>query len=111
MFGLEMLNVAAGLVFNYLLLSLVCSAFNEIIEAWLKKRATNLERGIRELLSDSQGTGIVTDLYRHPLIYGLFAGEYHAERRRNWLGRTHLPSYIPARSFALALIDIILNPV
>lgn len=140
MFGSEILDVAIGMILVYLLLSLICSAVNEIIEAWLKKRATDLERGIRELLRDWEGEGVVKDLYQHPLISGLFRGEYkptdlsHKSGLGNWLrekvsaarldarksgyrlrglllnrGGTDLPSYIPTRNFALAMIDLVLQ--
>jgi hypothetical protein len=102
MFGSEILDVAIGLIFVYLLLSLICSAANEMIEAWLKNRASDLERGIRELLNDNDGTGLVQKLYEHPLVYSLFKGTYNPADNSN------LPSYIPARNFALALMDIVL---
>ena len=51
MFNSNIIDVAIGMIFIYLLLSLMCSAANEIIELMLKKRAIDLERGIRELLS------------------------------------------------------------
>ena len=112
MFGSTLLDIAIGLIFVYLLLSLICSALNEIIEAWLKKRATDLERGIAELLLDRQGTGLVKQLYKHPLVSGLFKGEYESSLNKKWwsniISRTKLPSYIPARNFALALMDTIL---
>ena len=110
MFGLEMLDVAIGIIFVYLLMSLICSAFNEIIEAWFKKRATYLEWGIRGLLNDPSGKGLVTALYNHPLIYGLFEGIYNPDNLRDRKGKTNLPSYIPARNFALALMDTVLHP-
>lgn len=44
MFDSAILDVAFGLVFLYLLLSLITSAVNELIEAWLKMRAVDLER-------------------------------------------------------------------
>lgn len=50
MFGLDMLDVVIGVIFVYLLLSLICSAVNEMIEAFMKQRAYSLENGIRELL-------------------------------------------------------------
>src|SRR6266446_9206904 len=109
MFNSQILDVAIGLIFVYLLLSLICSAANEIIEIALKKRAIDLERGIRELLvpgSDSGNPDIVRDLYNHPLINGLFAGRYENSRiasRVRWVARTALPSYIPARNFSLSL--------
>lgn len=114
MFNSEILDVAIGMIFVYLLLSLICSAANETIEMGLKKRATDLERGIRELLVPGNPSGpaeIVQQLYNHPLINGLFGGVYEQSRIRNplrYIWRTKLPSYIPSRSFALALMDLIL---
>lgn len=110
MFGSAILEVALGLLFLYLLLSLLCSAISELLEAWLKRRATDLERGLRELLADPDGTALVRKLYDHPLVYGLYRGRYDpsATRKAGRLFRPVLPSYIPARTFALALMDIIL---
>lgn len=116
MFNSNILDVAIGMIFIYLLLSLMCSAANEIIELMLKKRAIDLERGIRELLQPgtASGTpGIVQKLYDHALVNNLFGGTYEESRianpfRRLW--RTQLPSYIPARNFALALMDLVALP-
>ena len=46
MLGSVVLDIAIGLVFVYLLLSLVCSAVREGVEARLKRRAVHLEAGI-----------------------------------------------------------------
>jgi hypothetical protein len=122
MLGLTLLDVSIGMIFIYLLLSLICAAANEIIEGYLGNRATDLERGIRELLdpnSQVSQTGIVAQLYNHPLVNGLYKGTYNrfvAYRNKfvlfRWLVRlsagTKLPSYIPARNFALALMDTVL---
>jgi hypothetical protein len=81
MFGSSFLEVVIGLSFTYLLLSLVCSTVREGIESLTKSRATLLERGIRELLYDRAGTGLAKTLYEHPLIFGLFRGDYLAHRR------------------------------
>lgn len=116
MFNTTILDVAIGMIFVYLLLSLMCSAANEIIELLLKKRAVDLERGIRELLlpdSKSGGDDIVRKLYNHPLVNGLFGGKYEDSKitsRIRYVWRTQLPSYIPARSFALALMDLFGTP-
>jgi hypothetical protein len=45
-----MLDVAIGMIFTYLLLRLICSAINEVIERQLKNRATDLEQGRRTVL-------------------------------------------------------------
>ena len=52
MFGSTILDVAIGIVFIYLLVSLVISATNELIAALLKSRAKNLSKGIQVLLQD-----------------------------------------------------------
>jgi len=106
MFNSGILDVAIGLVFIFLLLSLICSAINEIIESRLKMRAADLEKGIRGFLHDQDGTGLAQQIYTHPLVFGLFQGNYNPQESSN------LPSYIPSRNFALALMDIILpaNP-
>jgi hypothetical protein len=103
MFGSEMLDIAIGMIFMYLLLSLICSAINELIERSLKNRATDLEQGIRELLDDKEGNGLVTDLYQHGMINGLFKGNYKPEASN----KSNLPSYIPSRNFALAILGIV----
>src|SRR6267378_3643573 len=98
MFGSTVIDIAIGLVFVYLLLSLICSAVNEIIERFAKYRASDLERGIKELLHDQAW---VDQIYKHPLVNGLFEGAYEP-------GGKKLPSYIPATNFALALMDCVL---
>ncbi len=90
LFGSTVLEVAIGVVFVYLLLSLLCSALGEMIEAVLHYRARNLERGISILLNDPARQGLAKDFFAHPLIKGLYQ-----EGPR--------PSYIPARTFTLAL--------
>ena len=124
MFGSEIIDVVIGMIFVFLLLSLVCSAASEIIEAWLNKRADYLEKGISELLTDRDGSGYLKEIYRHPLIAGLYRDKY-GEEETGWrqnlsprllgilselgLKKTRLPSYIPAENFALALMDIVLD--
>jgi hypothetical protein len=119
MFGSVLLDVAIGLSLIYLLFSTVCSALSEIIEGFLKNRAKDLERGIRELLSAGPAAGqdqtgpadnsAVAKIYNHPLIYSLFAGDYQPASAKKWYERgVSLPSYIPARNFALALMDLAL---
>lgn len=98
---LQMLNVAIGIVFIYLLLSLICTAINEIIEKFLKNRASDLRRGIEVMLQDNNNN-LLEKLYNHPLIFSLYDGRYDKASSKK------LPSYIPSANFALALMDIIL---
>src|SRR5215469_16287328 len=116
MFGSSLLDVAIGLIFVYLVASLVCSAANEVLEGWLKNRATDLERGIRELFGldpNEKTPKLMAELYNNPMVNGLFKGKYGQEvtgtwhRLLEWLRKgPNLPSYIPARNFALAIMDI-----
>ncbi|MDQ3651856.1 MAG: hypothetical protein M3458_16595 [Acidobacteriota bacterium] len=90
MFGSTILEVALGLILVYLLLGLVCTAVGEFIAAALKLRAKDLERGIRTLLQDPE---VLRRFHNHPMI-------------RTLRVNGSKPSYIPSRSFALALMDI-----
>jgi hypothetical protein len=101
MFGSEVLDVAIGLVFIYLVLSLICSAACELLESFWKRRAEYLQRGMSELFGGASGSALVKAIYDHPLVSSLFHGEYEEGKTGN------LPSYIPAHNFALALMDII----
>jgi hypothetical protein len=99
MFGSVILDIAIGMIFVFLMLSLVCSAINEIIEAYMNKRADYLAQGIKDLLDDKDGSGFSKMLYEHPLVAALIQNRHSA--------KPLLPSYIPARNFAIALMDIV----
>jgi hypothetical protein len=94
MFGSTILDAAIGIIFIYLLVSLVISAINELIAAMLKSRAENLSQAIQALLQDPSQAGWVARFYQHPLIQSLSVPNSK-------------PSYIPSRTFALALLDLI----
>jgi hypothetical protein len=100
MSSLSLLDVAIAMVFFFLLLSLVCSAANEIFAALLQTRARFLERGIRRLLVTDE---FAAKLYNHPLIDSL------SDEVDTLFKKVHkpLPSYISSRTFALAMMDLI----
>src|SRR5262245_39728354 len=113
MFGLQILDIAIGLIFVYLLLALICTTVSELLAGLLSRRSRNLFIGIRGLLEDEavrlknpqaphdhKGKGLVDLFYTHPLIKALHG-------RRMWGEGKSKPSYIPSRTFALALLDII----
>src|SRR5256714_8121525 len=85
-FGSTMLEIAIGIIFVYLLMSLLCSALAEFIESLFKFRARDLEKGITKLLGNPQ---LAQSFFDQPMVKTMFQG------RR--------PSYIPARTFSLAL--------
>ena len=104
MFGSEILDVAIGVALVFLMMSFLATAIREAIESVVKARAVFLERGIRQLLDDPDGTGLARAFYEHPLIFSLFPGEFDPKDRRLF-GRA-LPTYVPARNFADTLIDL-----
>ena len=110
MLGSEILEVAIGVIFVFLLVSIACAAIREGIEAWFKSRAAYLEYGIRELLHDRRAMGLANSLYNHPLVYGLYPGGYpgalSSDQPPILAHGARLPSYIPSRTFALALLDM-----
>jgi hypothetical protein len=101
MFSSNILDVAAGLVFVFLLLSLISSAANELIETFLRQRAAFLEKGIKEMIggNDSVTLDFMQKIYDHGLVNSLYVGTYLNPKKI-------LPTYIPARNFALAVVDL-----
>ena len=116
------LEVAIGMAFIYLLLSLFCTAINEAIAGILGSRATNLEKGIKSLFTDGlkkkaedNGSGTFTPpvtlaeaIYNHGLIQSLYRSTA-TEKASIWFGKigSHLPSYIPTHTFTSALLDVL----
>ncbi len=91
MTGIAILDVALGLVFVYLLLSLLCTAVTEWIAQATRLRARTLKAGIESLLADTKFRRVTEELYKHPLIAGL----KHGERD---------PSYVSGPLFAKAFL-------
>jgi hypothetical protein len=146
MMGSLILEVAIGMMFIYLLLSLVASALQEILSSFLQARAANLQRGLRSLFSNDKfnsETTLLSLIYDHGLVRGLYQdpdkdflaiGRASKLRHKIWTSYASfrgalrhvfgvappgipfkandilLPAYIPSRTFALALIDILNNP-
>jgi hypothetical protein len=103
-----LIEVAIGLAFVYLLLSLLCSVVNEWMAGILASRAKNLERGIRSLFTDGEfekSKQSLTDaLYDHGLIQSLYT-------QSGWdklVGRKGRPSYIPSEMFATTMVNLFL---
>ena len=105
MFGSYVLEVAIGLVFVYMLVSLLCSTINEqVIARFFNLRANTLEAGIKNMLAAIGTPGgaldtVVEQVYKNPRIKALSQNAASDNSRK--------PSYIPADAFALALIDVV----
>ncbi|MGD0445814.1 MAG: hypothetical protein ABSA39_17915 [Edaphobacter sp.] len=163
MFGSVVLDVAIGMVFVFLLLSLIASVVQEMLATFMQLRPANLLRGLNSLFSGDSiwGKDLVDALYNHGLVRGLFADPTldlkhtpaadavntgaaavqgqtagtaatatrklsfpeKLNAQREWLrekigivperrvagvaNQLLLPAYIPSRTFALAMIDIL----
>jgi hypothetical protein len=97
--ALQALDVAIGLAFLYFMLSIVCSSITEMIAAIFRMRAKNLETGIRTLLGSKQASDAFFAEWR---IKSLGTPKWFS-RDKNETSRR--PSYIPSRTFALAVLD------
>lgn len=80
-----------GLVFVYLLVSLICTIINELIASVLQLRALQLRSGIEKIIDDP-------NLQRAFFGSGIF-------RMAGKASGTKGPSYLPSKTFALALLD------
>ena len=128
------LDVAIGVILVYFLLSFLGSAINEFIAARMRLRAKDLEDGIRLLLGSQTTTApgakdvahlirfwgnAIKGLWRVPmsLLFGSSngsgkrsggaAGElFNHPLLRTLKHNGKLPSYVPARTFSAALLDV-----
>ena len=73
-FGSTILDVAAGIVFGFLAISLFTSAAVETINSLFNVRASSLKTGIMELVNDPNFTGLAKQLYQRALISPLGPG-------------------------------------
>ena len=96
MFGSQVLEVAIGLAFFYLVFSVISSSVKESIAGFFSMRSKSLETAIRNMLKDPEGLGLAPKIFGHPLVTSLVKP-----------GTDRLPSYIESKTFALALLDTI----
>jgi len=101
MFNSTILDVLVGLIFVFLVVSLVASAVTEALASLMKLRSRTLLTGIQELLNDPKGTGIAKELYNHALISPRDTGG-KADTSQMRL----IPAYIDPTQFANAMIEV-----
>ena len=109
MFGSAVLELAVGIVFVFLLVSLICSQIGNQVSELLRWRAVNLENGIRNLLFYGNDD-MVQQLYAHPIIQSLSLPERRVQSLVQKLPRVAdrtgpLPVNIPPKTFALAVFN------
>lgn len=118
LFNSTILEVIIGLIFVYLLLSIMCTAANEWVAALTRRRGETLRKGIAQLLSGQElapveapndpdapkssdapqapqaATTLLDAFYKHPLIGSMIHDKNH-------------PAYLSPRNFSATLTDII----
>jgi hypothetical protein len=105
------LDVAIGVIFVYLLLALIVTTLQELFASLFSWRAKNLYAALEGMLKEDGKASDASDslrarLYRHPLLKNLVKEELPAHGKASWDGKG-LPSYIPSKTFALALLDVL----
>lgn len=100
LFNSTVLEVIIGVVFVYLLLSILCTSANEWVSALTRRRGEMLRKGIRQILYDQEFGGntnkdaFLEEFYKHPLIASLKHDTNH-------------PAYIAPRSFVAVITDLL----
>ena len=109
------LEVAIGIIFVWIVLSLTVIQIQEWISTKLDKRAQDLEATIHEMLANPN---LKDQFYDHPVIRGLTAKDrkrpsivppwfYNFPIVRGFTEEVRkLPSYIPSQQFTLSLFEI-----
>lgn len=102
------IEIAIGVVLVWFFLALAAMAVQEWLANLLRWRARDMQKTIGAMLADPD---LAEQFYDHPLIQslsmrcGFFARLLSRIRGEN----RPLPSYIPDRTFALALFDVVVT--
>lgn len=96
----DILEVALGLVFMWLVLSIGAMTLQEWIGNVFEWRPKALQKSIKLMLNSGE---LAQKLYDHPLIVNLYV---LAQKKGK---KPRLPSYIPPGRFSTALFDVITN--
>ena len=90
MFDHPIIDVGLGLIFFYVVLSLVASAVQEWIASLLALRSKDLRSGVRNLIGDVYAQKV----YEHPLV-------------KNLSKENKLPSYIAPETLSAVLLEVV----
>ncbi len=100
LFNSTVLEVVIGVIFVYLLLSILCTSANEWVAALTRRRGEMLRKGIRQILEnqkvsdDGNTNAFLQEFYKHPLIANLKHDKNH-------------PAYIAPRTFVAVVTDLL----
>lgn len=112
MFNSGIFDLAIGIIFIFLLVSLVCTQVGDKVSAWLRWRSKNLEAGIRKFIMDSDET-LFDDFYNNAVIKSLKPVDTVVTRcleRTPFKGLVH-PNQTPIRISAKTFATVMFNAV
>jgi hypothetical protein len=97
MFNSVYLDIAIGMIFIFLLYSILATAILEIFATWINIRGKYLRRSIHVMMNDFHlGNKLASDFYEHPLI-----------RKISFSRKDRLPSYIDPELFSKVVKDVL----
>lgn len=108
-----LLDVAIGVSLLYLSLALIFTATQELLASWLAGRARHLYQVLGDLATgtvasdDGRSKLLVEALYEHALMRHLADRAPAFVHGSPGLFARGMPSYIPSRTFAIALLDVL----
>lgn len=105
LFG-DAVNVFLGLALTFGVIAGLSSAITELVASRLSWRSKTLLSGLKDMLNDPNGTGLVVALLNHATVNARSPGTNGSAET----ARAAVPSYMSSRQFADALIDIVHNP-
>jgi hypothetical protein len=112
LFSSSVLDVAMGVVFAFLAVSLISSAIVESLNSFFKLRARSLLGGIKDLVNDPKLLGLAKALYEHAAVNprGTPAAAPTGGLALVWrgmMGPKRGPAYVDPEQFASALLDVL----
>lgn len=121
LFNSTVLEVVVGIIFIYLLLSILCTSANEWVAAMTRRRGEMLRKGIRQLLENQplkeggDPDEFLNAFYKHPLIKSMMPAAPSKARDRSdkqdaapsgKIDKRH-PAYLAPRTFVAVITDIV----
>ena len=95
-----MLEVIAGIVFTFMLLSLLGTTINELLSSWRGWRGYYLEEGLKRLLEYKDHPEIFERFMKNPFFRQLF-------QHKAPLRASRAPAYLSSANFANILINVL----
>jgi hypothetical protein len=104
----DVIEIALGLIIVFVLFSLLVSAANEVLVGLMGSRSKTLWHGVERML----GSGVAKQVFDHALIRSVTppSSWSRSSEKVFGAGSRRGPSYLEARTFATALLDVLQTP-